>query len=81
MSSHSLEQRLYYILAEKIENLTVSLLVLEYPEYRVLNNALGAITAGSESPETAGKALIAKAHTNTKLILTYENLGVYFSNL
>ena len=42
---------------------------------------MGAITAGSEGPETAGKALIAKAHTNTKIILTYENLRVYFSNL
>lgn len=49
--------------------------------YRVLNEALEVITADSKSPENASKALISKAHTNTKLIFAYENLGVYFPNI
>lgn len=81
MSSNSLDQRFYYILAEKIEKLTVSSPVLEYPVYRELNKAPGALTAGFKGPESTGRTLISKAHTNTKLIFTYENLGVYFSSL
>lgn len=42
---------------------------------------MGVITAGSKGPENVGKVLISKAHTNTKLIFTYENLDAYFSNI